>query len=326
MKIKNTKSLGKFLVGTILSVILFIWVLYNANLNTALSALKDVRLPFLLLGIIFHLSSFFLRSVRWSIILSPIKNIKARKIFSIIAISFMANNLFPFRAGDIIRAILIGDREKISKSAAFSTVILERVIDGLTLLFFLGAVSAIISLPQWAKQVRLMCSIIFGFALLLIIILCKYEDKVVHILPSMSFFKKKQAFFEIILKGIESVKSVKNIVLIFILSILIWMCEGSIFYFCFYAFQFNLDIPMAIFILVLVNLGTLIPSSPGYIGTFEFVCATSLTYFGINPSIAAVYSFIVHLAQYVPITMIGICYCMVEGIKFYEIKQKEVKL
>ena len=107
----------------------------------------------------------------------------------------------------------------------------------------------------------------------------------------------------------------KNTLLIFLLSILVWVIEGFVFVFALYIFQLNEFAVVAGYLsLVIVNFGILIPSSPGYFGVFQGMTILSLLLYGVNKEMALSISILVHFCQYVPVTLWGVFYIIKSSI------------
>jgi len=121
------------------------------------------------------------------------------------------------------------------------------------------------------------------------------------------------------LSGLIIVNHKRNIFWAFIFSLIVWSVEASTYYVV--SLSFNIDLPAYVFLLtvVIVNIGILIPSAPGYVGAFEFFCISSLAIFTIGKSIALSYAIVLHAVLFIPITVIGIFYFWKENLHFSDI-------
>ena len=135
-------------LGILLSVVLLSVVLYRADLSRVAAALREADYRYLPLAVIIYLTSFLLRSLRWGILLRPVKpGIGFARLFSTIIIGWTSNNLLPARVGELVRAYLIGKRESISKSSSLATIVVERILDSFILLVFLFASMLVLANP-----------------------------------------------------------------------------------------------------------------------------------------------------------------------------------
>ncbi len=315
----------KVFLGVAISA-LFIYILMrNIDYAEIRAALRGINYYVILPAVILQLASYWVRSARWRYILSGIKEIKTKDLLPIISISYMANNLLPLRMGEIVRAYMVGKKSNISSAAAFSTIILERIYDGITLLLFLGITALVFPFPDWVKQIGILTSLLFFGALIFLIGLVSFKQKsllflnrCLKVFPK-GIAQKVKDISDKFIEGFEVVRNKKVLIPIGIYSIIIWTMEASLFYAIAQAFEFHSAIYLSFFVLVIVNLGIMVPSSPGYIGTFEFFVTRSLNVFGIAKEIALGYALILRVFQYIPITIVGMIFMLIEGLTFSKI-------
>src|SRR4030095_2143364 len=125
------------------------------NYEDAVQQLKRSS-PTPILGAVFFLFlSYWIRAYRWSYLLLPVKQISTRPLFRSTVIGFMGNYLLPFRGGEVMRAVSIGQNQNISKAAALGSIVLERVFDGVVISLTPFLVLAAVDLPPWVVRVNL---------------------------------------------------------------------------------------------------------------------------------------------------------------------------
>lgn len=260
----------------------------------------------------------WLRAVRWQYLMSPIKEITARKLFPYTVLGFMANNVLPFRAGELVRAYLLGEREGISKTSILATILVERVLDALTLLVLLVlalAVSSQVTLPEemttavaWASLVflgvlflSLAAAFLSGAALAL-------TGALVRVLPG-PWRPRVQDLVRLFLAGLASLKQGRVLGMVSLISLLVWLAETGLFFLVGYGFRLP-SLPFQAFLLAMsaANLAISIPPSQGGIGPFEVTAREAMKLFGVDPSLATAYAIGVHAALLVPITILGLFY------------------
>ncbi len=310
----------KVFIGILISLIFIYIVFRRVDFGRVLHTLLTVNYFIILPAVIIQVLSYWTRSIRWSLMLTSIKKIKASRLFPIICLSYLANNILPLRAGELVRAYLIGEKEGISKTAAFSTVILERIYDGITLVLFFGAIAFIYPFPLKVKIVGALFSLIFFGALIFIILIVVFRDRMLKfttlflkILPE-KIHKKIYAVLEKLIDGFDIIKDRRNLLLIAFYSVLTWLMEACLIFAIATAFGFSSTVYLSVVTLTLVNFLIMIPSSPGYIGTFEGACTYSLSLFGIVRDTGVSFALIYRVFQYVPITVLGFVYLFKEGV------------
>ncbi|MDI6783683.1 MAG: lysylphosphatidylglycerol synthase transmembrane domain-containing protein [bacterium] len=297
---------------------------HKVNLSQMVSAFTAVRPGYIILATIIYIFGLWIRAYRWKFLVDPVKQISTKKLFPVLIIGYMANNILPLRMGDIYRAYVLGKKENISKSASLATIVVERLFDGLTMLIFLviGLFALQSRFTSWERTVLLFSAIVLlGMLVFLFIIIWfrSLAEPFFHWctgwLPT-GFGKKMQRWSSAFLDGLTVLKSGSVILSVLFYSILSWLIEALMYFLVAIAMQVNLPVYAAPIILAVSNLGMMIPSSPGAVGTFEFFCAKSATIFVRNPALASSYAILVHALWFIPITILGLIYMKKENISF----------
>lgn len=310
----------KITLGVLISLFFVMILVDNLEWNKIWTALDSINYFIIIPAIVIQLSSYWIRSVRWKYILSSMKLMKSSELFPIVAISYMANNILPFRMGEFVRAYLVGKKSGISKMSSFSTIILEKIYDGISLLFILGITALIFPFPSWVRNMGLISTVIFLGALIFAVCLVIFRGGTIKFVDSFLKYTPNTLHDSInkllnrLIEGFEVVKDRKNLIPIALYSMLIWVMEATLFFAIAESFGFSDTIFIALFVLVIVNLGIMIPSSPGYVGTFEYFVIKSLNVFNITKETAMGYALVLRIAQYLPITLIGFIFMVKEGL------------
>ncbi len=309
-------------IGILISLILIYFVFRDVEPEKVIDELLNINYFLIIPAVVIQVLSYWIRAMRWSLMLTSIKKIKTARLFPIICINYLANNLLPLRAGEFVRAYLIGRKEGISKATALSTVIVERVYDGVTLSLFFGAIALIYPFPTGVKVSGALLSLIFLAALVFILVIALFREKAIKIINFFIKFlpekigQKVNGILDKLIDGFDVIKDKKNLLLIAFCSILAWFMEACLIYAIAAAFGFSSTVFLALITLVFVNFFIMIPSSPGYVGPFEGACRYSLGLFNVTKDAAASFALIYRVFQYVPITVIGFICLLKEGISF----------
>ena len=304
----------KFLISLILSGFFLYLVIRGLDFKALAEALLGVHFALLIPGMLIHLSSFWIRGMRWRNILAPLKTMTTRDVFPAMAISYLANNTLPMRAGEVIRAFVIGRDQGLSKMAAISSIALERVFDGLTLLCLLGVVALLAPLPDWARSIAVLAGLGFLAVAAVMVGLVVFRRSTLALLGRLLAFLperlrgKLEQVLERFVSGLDAVQNPRILLSLFGWSLVIWGIEVLALQVTAAACGIDLSLMGAIFTLVIINLGTMIPSSPGYIGTFEFFCVKSLAAFHIAAAPAMGFALVLHVVQFLPITLVGLVF------------------
>ncbi|MHB9091976.1 MAG: lysylphosphatidylglycerol synthase transmembrane domain-containing protein, partial [Chloroflexota bacterium] len=244
----------------------------------------------------------------------------SRRLFPVVVIGYMANDVLPARMGEIVRAYALEQREGISKTTTLATVFVERVFDGLAMLAFLGAVAVFVPFAATLQQVAALTAALFLtltaflFAMALKPLLAERVVLwVIHLLPAR-LHPPLERMVRSGLAGLRVLRSVRNVAAGLALSLVAWLCEGTMYYTI--ALGFFPGVPFYVMLLTVAvaNIGTMIPSSPGYVGTFDALAVMTLGLFGIGSEIGLAYTAVLHAVLIVPVTLLGFFYLWRENL------------
>lgn len=309
-------------LGILISAVLLYLALRGLQLDKVWESLKSARYIWLLPGIAVYFIGVWVRSWRWHYLLRPLKKIPTRTMFPIVTIGYLGNNIYPARAGEVLRAVILKQREDVPVSASLATVIVERIFDGVVMLAFV-----FLNLGELAKlqtdsgivgniqQVAFWGAIVFIGALAVFLLAAMFPqvtEKIVNwmiqkFLPER-FREKVGQIASRFLTGLESLRSPQEALMIFFTSFLIWLLETGKYWFVMHAFNFEVSFFALMLMNGIVNLATTIPSAPGYLGTFDAPGIALLSAYGVPPEMATGYTLVLHAALWFPITALGAFY------------------
>ena len=204
----------------------------------------------------------------------------------------------PFRLGDVLRSIVLGQKTELSKVFTFATTITERVLDTLFLVL-LGLILGVTlnELPVWLRPaMRVLCLLSFS-ALLLLLIAPRTESiikRIIRFLPIRNKLQENLIQFEDqFLIGARTFQNLKSTAIFFIFTCLIWLLDCIAMLITSKAFNIDLSIEQSLFLLVCLGLSSIIPSAPGNIGVYQFVATLVLSVFSISKDTALAYIIVV---------------------------------
>jgi len=320
----------QFWLGVLISI-LFIWLaLRGLKLDEFWGAVKQAQYIWLIPGVGVYFIGVWIRAWRWHYLLGPIKKIPTKTMFPITTIGYMGNNIYPARAGEVLRAIILKRREGVSVSASLATIIVERIFDGVVMLAFvfvnLGELAKLTGASGFVgniQQVAVIGTGIFLGALVVFLLAAMFPQITAKVgLWGIERFAPKRLHTKIIgimnkfLDGLASLRSPFNVLMVFFTSVIIWLLETGKYWFVMHAFNFNVSFFALMLMNGIVNLATTIPSAPGYIGTFDAPGIAVLTAYGVDQATAAGYTLTLHVALWLPITALGAYYLAREGIQW----------
>jgi len=322
--LNNLKQTNNIL--SIVFSVLFIYGLFTIvnDFDVIVEKISNISFSVLILSTLIYFSSVILRYLRWKIIYKELFSNYKFNMLNETIIGYMANNLLPFRLGEIYRVNRIVKGEKVGFLRTLSTIFTERISDVLALILIL-----LISLPFINEFSLNNVSVNASFVSYFVFFLILFSSVIL-----MGLFRKFEIFRSIILRiflifkdllsFFYECKSFKKYLNIFLLSLLIWIVE-SIVYFTITNHLItdisNLRLIFIVFIVCAVtNLSGIIPSLPGNLGNFEFFGTLAFLIMNVSSSVGATVIITVHLILFIPISILGFIIIAIEKISFKFIK------
>jgi len=325
----------QFWLGVAISAFFLYIVLRGLDLSAFWGEVQRANYWWLLPGVAVYFLAVWARAWRWHYLLRPLKVLSTRKMFRIVSIGYMGNNIYPARAGEVLRAALLKRNEGISISASLATIIVERIFDGVVMLAFIFLnLRELASLTSGAglaaglsiQQIALWGTIAFVSALIIFLLAAMFPDESQRLIEWISNRLIPQRFRENVLQissrfleGLASLRSPLDGLMVLLTSLVIWLLETGKYWFVMQAFDFEVSFFALMLMNGVVNLATTIPSAPGYVGTFDAPGIAVLEAYGVPSPIATSYTFVLHVALWLPITLLGAYYLAQEGLKWGEV-------
>ena len=321
----------RFWLAVVVSALFILLLFYQVDLGEIRSALLEANYLYVAPAIAFYFGAVYFRSVRWRYLLSPLRTIPVSRLYPVIVIGYMANNLLPARLGELVRCYYLARRERFNSSAALATIAVERVYDGVTLLAFAAVAAPVllvlgqfdggsgISRTAWILVGGLMVALFLGALVFLtcLSVVPRFKDFVqwcTGVIPARWGRSQVQNLVLTFVEGLKVLSSPKQHLTLFVFSLPVWLLESSTYFLIGYSFgidQFFNSVWVYILVVLLLtatsNLATSLPTAIGGIGPFEVVAQQTLLALGVGASVGATYAGFVHLiALWLPVTLAGL--------------------
>ncbi|RMD72481.1 MAG: UPF0104 family protein, partial [Chloroflexi bacterium] len=167
----------KLWLGFIISIIFLGIALYGLDLVHFWEALREANYWWLIPGIVVYFATVWVRTWRWQSMLNHIAFVPLRSLFPIVVIGYMGNNVYPARAGEVLRSYVLRRNCGIAMSASLATVVLERLFDGLVMLLFVAITLPFAPLPNTFRTLVIGFSAMFIAALIGFIAVAAYPQR-----------------------------------------------------------------------------------------------------------------------------------------------------
>ena len=319
-----------FWVGLLVSAGFLYLALRGQNFTELWEAVQSANLIWLIPAIGVYFVDVWVRSWRWHYLLRPVQPISPQKVFPVIAMGYMGNNIFPARAGELLRAAVLKRRHAVPVSTTLATILVERIFDGVVMLGFIffnlrelsglssssGFIGSIRSLALWGALAFLGALAVFLLAAFFPKSAEAVQVKIINALLPAKWRTGAASIIRRFIGGLESLRSPKEALMVLLTSAAIWLLETLTYWFVMLAFPFKVSLFALMLMNGIVNLSTTLPSAHGYIGTFDAPGIALLGAYGVAPALAAAYTLVLHAALWLPITLVGGYFFAREGINW----------
>ncbi len=322
----------KLITGLLISVVFLVLAFRNVDLVRMGQAFKKANYWYILPAILVLFTSHTLRAWRWKFLLAPIQSVPTPRLFSALMIGYMANTFLPAHLGEFLRALVLGRKEPMSASSIFGTIVIERIIDVFTLLALMALTVIVFPFPEWVNKSGY---ISFAFILCLFVALLlmkRYQSRTFRLMHQLTRFlpdrigHKLNELLHQFLDGIVPLRRGSDYVIVAVQSIVIWICYMYIFQLIFHAFNFvsvySLPWTAALVLQVITTIAIVVPSSPGYVGTYHYLCMLGLGLFGVPHSPSLSFAFVMHGINFLPLLVVGLVFASLEGLSLQAMQKR----
>jgi len=317
-------------IGILISAAFLFFAFRNSDPRLILRGLARTDPMAVALVFCVMILSIFFRALRWKILFRSIHEIGLHSLFAAASIGLMANNLLPARLGEVVRAWVIGERESISKSSAMATIVLERVLDGFTVLAFLAV------MLLWRSELvpgplRKIAWVALGICLVassaLVVIRRRRETveklagRALKLLPDNAANRTGEitrAFID----GLGALHSAGDVALSFGVSFLVWLPNIVAVEIILRSFDLSLPLQASLVVFTMVTFGIMIPSAPGFVGTIQYFFVLALGLYGVAESLALSASIAYHVSVFIPLTASGLFFMARQGLSLGSMRKR----
>ncbi len=309
---KHKRRSGWLLVLTLMLAALFLYLaVRRVDWAETLATLRQGNLALLGLVLIVFTLSCIMRALRWRVLLSAEKQVPPNTVFWSMMVGYLGNSYLPARAGEVIRAVMVGQRGGISKSFALATALTERIADAVILVAFSAAALTLTTrLPEEILQaMRVMAGI--GVVGAVVVFLAPRMSGLVHNvirrLPISARMREKlDGFAESFLTGAGALQHGGRLLQFALYSLVLWSLDTLVGLLLARAFGLAINPAQMFILLAALGIASAIPSTPGYVGVYQFVAVAVLVPFGLSDSQAIAYILAFQGMQYLGITLYGL--------------------
>jgi uncharacterized protein (TIRG00374 family) len=286
------------------AAILLYFSLRGIDWRSVWRILVHANIALLGLSMIAATFSLFLRGLRWRVLLRSAAPITVSTAFWATCAGYFGNSFLPARAGELIRSVMVSNASGISKTFVLTTALSERLCDALSLVLISSVVLLLLPVkPGWFADAATPFAALGVCGIAMIAVLPKLEglcQRCLSLIPVPQRIKAKLlGVMEQLLLGMRSFHNWNRLFLFISLTATIWTVDAVGVLLTMHALSLPGTFPIALLLITGLGLGSALPSTPGYVGIYQFVAVSVLTPFGFSRTAAIAYILLSQALQYV---------------------------
>ncbi len=295
---------------------------FYARPGEIIDNLRHVNWGYLLLGALGVTVFLVIRAVRWRFMLD--NQPPLGQVFHIQNIGYMLTQLLPLRLGDVARAILIGNVPPVTITQGISTMVVERLLDMLVIVVLLPfTLSGVQVLPEWMRSFALLSGFAAIGGIIILVVAANQRPRALRVADGLMArllpFLNRETWlrrFDGLLVGLKSLTSLRDGLLLTVLSILVWIPVILAYYFTMRAVGLEPSWVMTGFVVCAAAFSVAVPSTPGQAGPYHFAVITALQLYGQPAIESASFAFLYHVMNIVVMVIFGAIGILGTGVTF----------
>jgi glycosyltransferase 2 family protein len=308
---------------------------FKINLDTFLETWTALNTWYLLPALALNVSMLFLRARRWQIILNSTpagpRDIRFRSAFGVLTIGYLANQIFPAPSGEVARAVVLSRRHDLTKVHVLSTIVVERVMDVLSMAPIVLFVVAVIPLPAWLERLVFLA----GIALLVMAVagvvvhsqrarLLAAADALIQRFSTRAH-GRFVAFSDSLGEGMHILRDLRGLTVVYGYSLGAWVLQLAVVEMVARSLSIPLNLGLGVLLILLANTGSVLPLGPSNLGTFQALAITTLAIFHVKPELALSLSLVLQGVLFLPVAVLGLEALWVRGLSIESVKESTLE-
>ncbi len=303
----------KVLVGILLSLVFGYFAVRGVEWEAVVVALERTSILALMVPTAWFSLFFILRAYRWQRFVQPLETLPVRPFFSATLIGYMANDILPLRAGELVCAYALSHLTSVRLTTALATTVLERVWDAIIIGLLFVWVLPRFPLPEWLAQTNM---IILAICVVCLVggwwIARREEGVQLAWLP-----ERLAALAQHFVEGLRALQNVSLVAQIVLMSLIMWLILAVYYWLLLWACGIVLPLEAGLVLMLVAAFGVALPAAPGFVGTFQYAIILGLSLFSIPKEEALGFSIIAHLAQLLPVIVAGLITLVRSGLPLW---------
>jgi uncharacterized protein (TIRG00374 family) len=311
MKSDGKGRLWSWILAVPLAAVLLYYSLRGVDWSGVWRTIAGARWGFVVAASAFTCCSFFLRAVRWRILLNAEARLSVGQVFCANMSGYLGNAFLPARAGELVRTLIVSGRSSLSKTYVLTTALSERLMDVIALVLWSSIIlMGVDPKPRWMTDVSRTTAVVAALGALIIAVLPHTGSLCRGLIGRMPLpHKLRDGLLHLVdqvLLGMRAFHHVGRFLGFAALTVIIWLSDAASAMICGRGLGLALSFPVAMLLITAMGLGSALPSTPGYVGIYQFVAVTVLVPFGFSKDAALAYILVAQAMGYVTVLLLGL--------------------
>jgi len=303
-------------LGYAISIGALIWAFHGVDFKALLQDYSSIQWLWVPVAVLSDLSVYVWQAFRWNLLLAPVARVPLWRSVRAIYVGLFANEILPMRTGELIRPYLQARWSEMPFSVVFSSVIIERIFDGIWLMLAFFAATLVVPMPRFLVEGgKLMAAFVAAAALLLGLVMFRKHHAHAAVAAT-----RWSAWLRVLVEDLHAMGHSGSFYAALIASLPYLLLQVVPIFALMRAYKLDLSVWAAMVVLLIVRLGTAIPQAPGNVGVLQLLTELALRLFDVDKTTAAGFSAIVWIVITAPLLLAGSAALIVTGIKFEELR------
>jgi uncharacterized protein (TIRG00374 family) len=318
-------------IGFLISAVFLYIAFRKTDLAELARHLAAANYLYLIPAALLTVVALWVRAMRWGLLLHPLQKIGPGTLFSATSIGFMCNNVLPMRLGELIRAFVIRRSTGVRASAAFATIVVERLFDLFSMIGIFGLLLILAPFHNREFKIAALLACLAGLVVLAVLVVyharpVPVERLVGRLLPGRvrdRVLGLLRSFGE----GLTIFRDLPRLLGVGALTLIMWLMIAVVIKICFASARLQegglvLPATSSLVVLVVIAIGVMVPSGPGFVGTMQAAAVLGLGIVGYTDRDRALsFSILYHATQWFPIVLVGLVYLIRENLSLAQVRQ-----
>ena len=305
-------------LGYLVSVASLVWVYWGFDWKTELPKFAHANWWWVSLALLSDVAIYFCQGWRWSLLLRPVARVRWLRSTQAVFIGLLANEVLPFRTGELVRGYIQSLWARIPFSVVISSIMVERLFDGIILVAGFYATTFFVEVPRYLRDISLSLAVILAFVGLVLAIVTFHK----HHAHAAVLRSRWAAMLWHVVEGLHEMGNSRWFYVSALVSVLYLTLQVVPVYALMRAYNLDLSIGVAAVVLVILRIGTIVPQAPGNVGGFQFFTVVALRLFDVDKSAATSFATILFAAVTVPLWIGGAIAAAAAGVRLKDLQRQ----